>query len=347
MSIGQSSGGLPPRCAGRGRGTATLEELPAVIERLHDPAGPGGEWFRVKGVCGALFTPFSVSRSYSTTRSLLAREQRGDADTHTGRERKRISPIRWRHSAVAPAHTPKKGWAGAARGCRHAPLPSSWTGARDQPFCRTRGRAHVCPLLLKTCHRAIRTGCAQCATQGRGRWVSASTARLEWTRATLTFVAEARMAYAVARVARAPQAMCPEGDEALRIAKTSRRGEVLGRGAEMGNWVPGAISADIAPGEVGRRTAAGNWDRSAALYLCVGPTRVRDLFSSRGAQCGGQWADHDPGPARGLARSSGVLPRALATPVRRKMRSALRLKQCVKRNSVSLFAIYSQNHPQR
>ena len=85
-------------------------------------------------------------------------------------------------------------------------------------------------------------------------------------------VAEARMAMLLQRVASGPQAMSPR--EALRIA-TRGGAEVLGRGAEIGQLVPG-YRADIAAWDVSGVEAAGNWDPAALLL--AGPTRVRDLF---------------------------------------------------------------------
>jgi len=259
MSIGQSSGGLPPDALVEDE-AAILEDCLRVIDAFHDPRP--GAMVRV-GV--APCSPFSVSRELMRDAALLARDKGVMLHTHLAENEEDIAYSLATFGCRPGQYAEELGWTG----------PDVWhahcvklDGAEINLFARTRTGVAHCP--CSNCRLAsgiapVRGMRDAGVPVGLGVDGSASND-------AGNLVAEARMAMLLQRVASGPQAMSPR--EALRIA-TRGGAEVLGRGAEIGQLVPG-YRADIAAWDVSGVEAAGNWDPAALLL--AGPTRVRDLF---------------------------------------------------------------------
>jgi cytosine/adenosine deaminase-related metal-dependent hydrolase len=259
MSIGQSDGGLPPDALVEDE-AAILEDCLRVIDAFHDPRP--GAMVRV-GV--APCSPFSVSRELMRDAALLARDKGVMLHTHLAENDEDIAYSLATFGCRPGQYAEELGWTG----------PDVWhahcvklDGAEIDLFARTRTGVAHCP--CSNCRLAsgiapVRAMRDAGVPVGLGVDGSASND-------AGNLVTETRMAMLLQRVASGPQAMSPR--EALRIA-TRGGAEVLGRGAEIGQLVPG-YRADIAVWDVSGVEAAGNWDPAALLL--AGPTRVRDLF---------------------------------------------------------------------
>ena len=238
--------------------------------------------------------------------ALLAREQGGDAAHTTWPERRVISPYSLATFGLSPR--PIRRRAGAGPGpdvlepCPH--WRQAWTGPTNQPFCRTRTGVAHCP--CSNCRLASGIArCAACATQAcRGLGVDGS-ASID----AGNLVAEVTDGDAVAAGWPGPAGPMSPRRRRLRIAH-ARRGRGAGRGAEIGQLVPGYAPRYRGWDVFGRRGAGKSG--TPRPFCWPDPTRVRDLFVRGCAMWWPKWADHDAGPARGL-RDQRVLHEALAT----------------------------------
>ena len=259
MSIGESAGGLPPDSLVEAE-AAILDDMIRVVDRFHD-ARPGA----MVRVGLAPCSPFSVSRELMRDAALLARDKRVMLHTHLAENDEDIAYSLAQFGCRPGQYAEDLGWTGADVWHAHC---VKLDGSEIELFSRTKtGIAH-CP--CSNCR--LGSGIAPVRTMrdagvkvGLGVDGSASND-------AGNFVAEARMAMLLQRVARGADAMGAR--EALEIA-TLGGAQVLGRD-DLGRIEVGK-RADLAIWDMGGVEAAGSWDPVAALILC-GPTRVRHLI---------------------------------------------------------------------
>jgi cytosine/adenosine deaminase-related metal-dependent hydrolase len=259
MSIGQSQGGLPPDSLVEDE-VAILTDCLRVIDAFHDPRPEA--MIRV-GV--APCSPFSVSRELMRDAALLARDKGVMLHTHLAENDEDVAYSLENFGCRPGQYAEDLGWTGADVWHAHC---VKLDAAEIDLFARTRTGVAHCP--CSNCRlgsgiapvRALRD-----AGVSVGLGVDGSASNDAGNLAS-----EARMAMLLQRVASGPHAMSPH--EALRLA-TRGGAEVLGRGAEIGQIVPG-YRADLAVWDVSGVEAAGSWDPAAVLL--AGPTKVRDLF---------------------------------------------------------------------
>lgn len=258
MSIGESSGGLPPDSLVE-RERAILDDMIRVVDAFHDPR-PGA----MVRVGLAPCSPFSVSRDLMRETALLARDKRVMLHTHLAENDEDIAYSLAQFGCRPGQYAEDLGWTGAdvwhahcvrLDGSEIGLFARSRTGVAHCPCSNCRLGSGIAPV------RALRDAGVRV---GLGVDGSASND-------TGNLVAEARQAMLLQRVARGADAMSAR--EALRIA-TRGGAEVLGRD-DCGQIAPG-MRADIAVWDLSGVEAAGSWDPAALLL--AGPSRVRDLF---------------------------------------------------------------------
>lgn len=258
MSIGKSRGGLPPDVLVEDE-KAILEDCIRVIDAFHDPA-PGA----MVRVAVAPCSPFSVSRDLMREAAVLAREKGVMLHTHLAENDEDVAYSLETFGCRPGQYAEELGWTG--RDVWHAHCVKLDAEEIDL-FSRTgTGVAH-CP--CSNCRLA--SGIAPVASMTRagvrvGLGVDGSASNDQGN-----LVAEARQTMLLQRVTQGADACSPR--EALRLA-TRGGAEVLGRGQECGQVVPG-FRADLAIWDVGGIETAGSWDPAAILL--AGPGRVRDL----------------------------------------------------------------------
>jgi cytosine/adenosine deaminase-related metal-dependent hydrolase len=231
-----------------------------VIDAFHDPAP--GAMVRV-GV--APCSPFSVSRELMRDAALLARDKGVMLHTHLAENDEDVAYSLEKFGCRPGQYAEDLGWTG----------PDVWhahcvklDAQEIDLFSRTSTGVAHCP--CSNCRLA--SGIAPVAAMRRagvpvGLGVDGSASNDSGN-----LVAEARQAMLLQRVASGAGAFSPRA--ALRLA-TRGGAEILGRGAECGQIVPG-FRADLAIWDMTGVEAAGSWDPAALLL--AGPSRVRDLF---------------------------------------------------------------------
>ena len=259
MSIGESSGGLPPDSLVESE-AAILKDMERVVDAFHDPAD--GSMCRV-GL--APCSPFSVSRDLMREAAVLARDKRVMLHTHLAENDEDVAYSLERFGCRPGQYAEDLGWTGPdvwhahcvkLDGSETALFARSLTGVAHCPCSNCRLGSGIAPV------RAMRDAGV---TVGLGVDGSASND-------AGNLAAEMRMAMLLQRVSRGADAMSAR--EALEIA-TLGGARVLGR-SDCGSLEPGK-RADIALWDLRGIEAAGAWDPVAALVLC-GPQRVRDLW---------------------------------------------------------------------
>lgn len=275
MSIGESSGGLPPDSLVEPE-TAILKDMERVVDAFHDPAE--GSMCRV-GL--APCSPFSVSRDLMREAALLARDKKVMLHTHLAENDEDVAYSLAKFGCRPGQYAEDLGWTGPdvwhahcvkLDGSEIALFARSLTGVAHCPCSNCRLGSGIAPV------RAMRDAGVQV---GLGVDGSASND-------AGNLAGEMRMAMLLQRVSRGADAMSAR--EALEIA-TLGGAQVLGRG-DCGSLEPGK-RADIALWDMRGIEAAGAWDPVAALVLC-GPQRVRDLWvEGRQVVRGGQLATLD------------------------------------------------------
>ena len=259
MSIGESSGGLPPDSLVEAE-AAILKDMERVVDAFHDPAD--GSMCRV-GL--APCSPFSVSRDLMREAAVLARDKRVMLHTHLAENDEDVAYSLERFGCRPGQYAEDLGWTGPdvwhahcvkLDGSEIALFARSLTGVAHCPCSNCRLGSGIAPV------RAMRDAGV---TVGLGVDGSASND-------AGNLAAEMRMAMLLQRVSRGADAMSAR--EALEIA-TLGGARVLGR-SDCGSLEPGK-RADIALWDLRGIEAAGAWDPVAALVLC-GPQRVRDLW---------------------------------------------------------------------
>ncbi|MGV6805631.1 MAG: 8-oxoguanine deaminase [Ruegeria sp.] len=258
MSIGESSGGLPPDALVEAEADI-LNDMIRVVDAFHDPSE--GAMCRV-GL--APCSPFSVSRDLMRDAALLARDKGVMLHTHLAENDEDIRYSESQFGCRPGQYAEELGWTG----------PDVWhahcvklDGAEIDLFSRTlTGVAH-CP--CSNCRlgsgiapvRAMRDSGVKV---GLGVDGSASND-------SGNLMAEARQAMLLQRVENGADAMSAR--EALEIA-TRGGADVLNR-PDCGRLMPGK-RADIAVWDTSGIESAGSWDPAALLM--AGPVRVKHLF---------------------------------------------------------------------
>lgn len=260
MSVGVSSGGLPPDSLVEAE-PAILADMVRVVDAFHDPA-PGA----MVRVGLAPCSPFSVSTGLMKDAADLARDKGVMLHTHLAENDEDIAYSLAQFGCRPGQYAEDLGWTGEH--VWHAHCVKLDAGEIDL-FARTRTGVAHCP--CSNCR--LGSGIAPVRQMrdagvkvGLGVDGSASNDSGH-------LLSEARQAMLLQRVRNGADAMSAR--ETLEIA-TRGGAEVLGRGAELGQIAPGR-RADLAVWDVSGLGAAGAWDPVAALVLC-GPFAVRDLI---------------------------------------------------------------------
>jgi cytosine/adenosine deaminase-related metal-dependent hydrolase len=258
MSIGQSSGGLPPDDLVE-REEAILEDSIRVIDAFHDPAE--GSMCRV-GI--APCSPFSVSRDLMRNAASLARDKGVMLHTHLAENDEDIAYSLEQFGCRPGQYAEDLGWVGPDVWHAHcvkldedeiALFARTGTGVAHCPCSNCRLGSGIAPV-RRFRDRGVHVGL------GVDGSASNDTGNL---------IQEARTAMLLQRVAGGGDAMSAR--EALEIA-TRGGADVLGR-PDCGRLEVGK-RGDVAIWDVSKVQSAGSWD-SGALLL-AGPAGVRDLL---------------------------------------------------------------------
>lgn len=258
MSIGESSGGLPPDSLVENE-DAILNDCIRVIDAFHDPSE--GAMVRV-GV--APCSPFSVSRELMRDAAILAREKGVMMHTHLAENEEDIAYSLETFGCRPGQYAEDLGWTGSDVWHAHCVkldgreirlFADSRTGVAHCPCSNCRLGSGIAPVrAMRDAGVPVGLGVDGSASNDAGN-----------------LMAEARQTMLLQRVANGADAMSAR--EALYIA-TRGGAEVLGR-TDCGQVAVGK-RADIAIWDVSGIESAGSWDPTALLL--AGPLQVRDLF---------------------------------------------------------------------
>lgn len=258
MSIGESSGGLPPDALVE-REPAILNDMIRVVDRFHDPRD--GSMCRV-GL--APCSPFSVSRDLMRDTAVLARDKGVMLHTHLAENDEDIAYSLAQFGCRPGEYAEDLGWTGPDVWHAHcvkldvreiALFARTETGVAHCPCSNCRLGSGIAPVrAMRDAGVKVGLGVDGSASNDAGN-----------------LVAEARQAMLLQRVVQGADAMSAR--EALEIA-TRGGADVLGR-PDVGRLAPGK-RADIAIWDVSGVESAGSWDPAAILL--AGPAHVRDLF---------------------------------------------------------------------
>lgn len=258
MSIGQSSGGLPPDSLVENE-AAILEDCIRVVDAFHDPSP--GSMVRV-GI--APCSPFSVSRELMRDAAILAREKGVRLHTHLAENDEDIAYSLEKFGCRPGQYAEGLGWTGNDVWHAHcvkldaqeiALFARTRTGVAHCPCSNCRLGSGIAPV------RAMRD-----AGVAVGLGVDGSASNDQANLAT-----EARQAMLLQRVANGADQMSAR--EALEMA-TVGGAVVLGRD-DIGRIRPG-MRADLALWDISGIDSAGSWDPAA--FLLAGPRQVTHLF---------------------------------------------------------------------
>ncbi len=259
MSIGESSGGLPPDLLVE-KEEEILKDCIRVIDAFHDP-NPGS-MVRV-GI--APCSPFSVSRELMRDAALLARDKKVMLHTHLAENDEDIAYSLEKFGCRPGQYAEDLGWTGKDVWHAHCVkldaleidlFSRTKTGAAHCPCSNCRLGSGIAPVReMRDAGVKVALGVDGSASNDAGH-----------------LLAEARQAMLLQRVKNGADSMGAR--EVLEIA-TLGGAMVLGR-SDCGSLEVGK-RADIAIWDMSGLEAAGNWDPVAALVLC-GPFSVRDLI---------------------------------------------------------------------
>ncbi len=260
MSMGQSSGGLPPDSMVEPE-TGILKDCERVIDAFHDPAE--GAMVQV-GL--APCSPFTVSEGLMRDVAELARDKGVRLHTHLAENAEDVAFSLERYGCLPGDYAADLGWLGDHVWHAHCVtldereiglFAGTGTGVAHCPSSNCRLGSGIAPVrLLRDAGVPVGLGVDGSASSDQGHLLN-----------------EARLAMLLQRVAGGAGALSAR--EALEFA-TRGGARVLGRSGELGSIESGK-RADIAIWDVSGLEAAGAWDPVAALVLC-GPFRVRHLL---------------------------------------------------------------------
>ncbi|WP_413718357.1 8-oxoguanine deaminase [Silicimonas sp. MF1-12-2] len=258
MSIGESSGGLPPDSLVETE-KAILNDCIRVVDKFHDTSP--GAMVRV-GI--APCSPFSVSRELMRDAALLARDKGVRLHTHLAENDEDIAYSLEKFGCRPGEYAEELGWTGDDVWHAHCVkldqsevnlFARTGTGVAHCPCSNCRLGSGIAPV------RAMRDAGVRV---GLGVDGSASNDQAN-------IASEARQAMLLQRVANGADAMSAR--EALEIA-TVGGAQVLGRD-DIGRIRPG-MRADLALWDISGMDSAGSWD--PVSFLLAGPTKVKHLF---------------------------------------------------------------------
>ena len=260
MSIGESSGGLPPDSVIE-READIIEDCIRVIDAFHDPSE--GAMVRV-GI--APCSPFSVSRELMRDAAALAADKGVRLHTHLAENAEDVAWSLDNMGCRPGEYAESLGWVGEQVWHAHcvqldpseiALFARTRTGVAHCPSSNCRLGSGIAPVrAMRDAGVAVGLGVDGSASNDSG-----------------SLLPEARQAMMLQRVRYGAAAMSAR--EALEMA-TLGGATVLGRAGELGTIERGK-RADLAIWDVSGLGAAGAWDPVAALMLC-GPFTVRDLL---------------------------------------------------------------------
>ena len=258
MSIGESSGGLPPDGLVE-RESDILNDCIRVIDNFHDARE--GAMIRV-GV--APCSPFSVSRELMRDAAILARDKGVMLHTHLAENDEDVAYSQAQFGCRPGQYAEDLGWTGSDVWHAHCVkldgqeislFANSQTGVAHCPCSNCRLGSGIAPVRqMRDAGVPVGLGVDGSASNDAGN-----------------LIAEARQSMLLQRVANGADAMSAR--EALEIA-TRGGAAVLGRN-DCGQIAPGK-RADIAIWDTSGIESAGSWDRPALLL--AGPLKVRDLL---------------------------------------------------------------------
>ena len=258
MSIGESSGGLPPDSLVETE-KVILNDCIRVVDKFHDTSP--GAMVRV-GI--APCSPFSVSRELMRDAALLARDKGVRLHTHLAENDEDIAYSLEKFGCRPGEYAEELGWTGDDVWHAHCVkldqsevtlFARTGTGVAHCPCSNCRLGSGIAPV------RAMRDAGVRV---GLGVDGSASNDQAN-------IASEARQAMLLQRVANGADAMSAR--EALEIA-TVGGAQVLGRD-DIGRIRPG-MRADLALWDISGMDSAGSWD--PVSFLLAGPTKVKHLF---------------------------------------------------------------------
>ncbi|MFN3845426.1 MAG: 8-oxoguanine deaminase [Paracoccaceae bacterium] len=259
MSIGESSGGLPPDALVEPE-AAILKDMIRVVDAFHDARE--GAMVRV-GL--APCSPFSVSRDLMRDTALLARDKGVMLHTHLAENDEDVAYSLSKFGVRPGQYAEDLGWTGPDVWHAHCVkldaqeidlFARTATGVAHCPCSNCRLGSGIAPVrAMQDAGVKVGLGVDGSASNDGGN-----------------LIGEARQTLLLQRVSRGANAMSAR--EALEIA-TLGGAKVLGR-PDCGSLEPGK-RGDIAIWDVSGIESAGSWDPVAALVLC-GPGKVRDLF---------------------------------------------------------------------
>jgi cytosine/adenosine deaminase-related metal-dependent hydrolase len=259
MSIGESSGGLPPDSLVE-KEADILEDCIRVIDAHHDDKV--GAMVRV-GI--APCSPFSVSRDLMRQAATLARDKAVMLHTHLAENEEDVAYSLAKFGCRPGQYAEDLGWTGDDVWHAHCVkldadeinlFARTGTGVAHCPCSNCRLGSGIAPLrFMRDAGVKVGLGVDGSASNDAGN-----------------LILEARQSLLLQRVSLGADAMAAR--EALEIS-TLGGAQVLGR-SDCGSLTIGK-RADLAIWDMRGVEAAGSWDPVASLILC-GPTRVRDLI---------------------------------------------------------------------
>lgn len=286
MSIGESSGGLPPDHLVEDE-AAILNDCIRVVDAFHDP-NPGA----MVQVGIAPCSPFSVSRELMRDAAILARDKGVRLHTHLAENDEDVAYSLATFGCLPGEYARDLGWTGDDVWHAHCVklnadeidlFARTGTGVAHCPCSNCRLGSGIAPVrAMRDAGVPVGLGVDGSASNDAGN-----------------LIAEARQAMLLQRVSQGADAMSAR--EALFIA-TRGGARVLGRD-DVGQITVGK-RADVAIWDVTGVEAAGSWDKAALLL--AGPTRVKHLFvEGRQVVRDGHIATVDMGPV--LARQEALV----------------------------------------
>ncbi|MGI9422261.1 MAG: 8-oxoguanine deaminase [Hyphomicrobiaceae bacterium] len=259
MSIGESSGGLPPDSLVESEADI-LKDCERVIDAFHDPS-PGA----MSRIGLAPCSPFSVSRDLMRETAVLARDKGVRLHTHLAENDEDIAYSLETFGCRPGQYAEDLGWTGDDVWHAHCVklndaeiqlFANSGTAVAHCPCSNCRLGSGIAPVrAMRDAGVTVALGVDGSASNDSGHLLS-----------------EARQAMLLQRVQNGANAMSAR--EVLEIA-TRGGAAALGR-HDCGTLVPGH-RGDLAIWDVSGFETAGSWDPVAALVFC-GPLNARDVF---------------------------------------------------------------------
>jgi cytosine/adenosine deaminase-related metal-dependent hydrolase len=267
MSLGQSSGGLPPDALVEADEGAILRDMQRVVEAHHDHRPDA-----MVRIALAPCSPFTVTTDLMREAATMARSLKVGLHTHTAENWKDVAFSKERYGMTPTEFTEDVGWVGEDvwhAHCVHLDEPGialfarTGTGVAHCPCSNMRLASGIAPV-RKMLDAGVRVGL------GVDGSASNDTGNL---------LDEARLAMLSARV-REQNPGDMTAREALRMA-TRGGAEVLGRGDALGRIQPGYCADIVAFRTDDIAMAGGQSDPLASLVFCTPPRVNWSMINGR------------------------------------------------------------------